>query len=273
MECFICKSFFTEWKPLLRHFTSIHLMQQKHLFPCKYGSCDQIFYDLYGYGRHFRRHLAQAASVKSTADNNPNSFVNDTSITMSLHKNIHATCDMNNPSSNPDNNIEPIALFSDDICDSSDSLLSNADIIRKISDPTIFMLEMHGKSNFSRKDVNFIMRGIESHIVRPIVKNFTDFINLNCELNSEKRLRFATLIGQELVNPFRDCSSEYRLINLLKEEGYMRNIEQFIVNKEIGEAFRNGEIIYDEVNAYASLLPISFQFRIFFEHENRFPGI
>lgn len=271
MNCFICNIFFNEWKPLLRHLTSYHFLERKDVFPCKYDSCEHIFSDLYEYGRHFKLHLTKAARIKSSA-NNPNTsdelfpIMSCTSSNVPFKLNANAICNKNISSSIADeNSIEPSEIAASTQASCNDTLPqfeSRVDSSCNLNDSIIFLLKMHAKNNFCRSDVAFVQQEIDSR-VQSIVKSFKDFIDENCELDSMRRLRLATLVDQTVNESHCNTSTEYHIMNLLKEKGYLQDVMQFSVNNEISEVFRNGEIIYGESNSKASLLPISFQFKSF----------
>lgn len=266
MECFICNIFFNEWKPLLRHLSSNHFLERKEVYPCKYGSCEHIFSDLYEYGRHFKLHLAKAAHSKSGVNNANAVFPSDELVLNENCNNIPVPFQFNeNNFSSIPNEIESLSN------NSSNNIIAHStsrdDFCCKHDDSIVFLLEMHAKSNFSRSDVAFVQQRVDAS-VQSIVKSFTEFTN-ECDLDSARRIRLATILHQCLGESSHDAYSENHLFNLLKEKGYLHDVKQFTVNNEISEVFSNGEMTYGENKAKASLLPISFQIKMFFEHNGR----
>lgn len=54
------------------------------------------------------------------------------------------------------------------------------------------------------------------------------------------------------------------------EEQYINHLNQIIINREITSLYDEGEVIYDEHVTKGLLMPMQFQFKKIFEHENNF---
>lgn len=75
-------------------------------------------------------------------------------------------------------------------------------------------------------------------------------------------------ISTVVSNPFKLCNTEYRLMSWLSQKQYIYPLSQITINSEVTSVYHNGEVVYDEHISKGLLMPLKFQFKRFFEHEN-----
>lgn len=109
-------------------------------------------------------------------------------------------------------------------------------------------------------------------IVNPIANSIKQFFN---EQNSshlvddfDQRLRVVSF-SEMISNPFRFCESENDLLKWLRQNDYIHDFNEFIINKEIAEKYKRGEIRYEDVETTGVLLPLCFQIRKTFEKNDQ----
>jgi len=78
---------------------------------------------------------------------------------------------------------------------------------------------------------------------------------------------FHTIISA-ISAPFKLCYSEYILDKWLKNNNLYSDIQQFTINNEINLVSSLGETNYSENITKGILMPIQFQFKSFFEHND-----
>lgn len=71
-----------------------------------------------------------------------------------------------------------------------------------------------------------------------------------------------------LKNPFESINTDYLLHKGLKNSDLIGEIKQVTLSNEIVAMHSTGNLIYDEKQIKGLLMPLSFQFRKFFEKDN-----
>lgn len=102
----------------------------------------------------------------------------------------------------------------------------------------------------------------------PIVEKVSQSIQLKYGNDFDQRL-FRTSLIKEISNSFQVCDTEHKLFQWLEANDYICKYSEFTINKHIGEVCRMGETSYGECEVTGVLLPISFQFKKFFEKNNQ----
>lgn len=251
MNCFMCNMFFDDWKQLLKHFKLLHGLNRNSTYRCTYGDCIQFFNNLSTFGQHFKRHQHRDIINKSNKrlfiDNLPDVPV------LITEQSILSDSQFN------DNPQLPI--------DTNE--VRNESLIPFLSQElgVAFVLGLHNKNNFARKDVAYIQQQVTENVVKPIVDSFKRFVTSNFDLQFHQIVELNEMIS-ELENPFRNCSSDYRLINWLCKNDLLSSVQQFTINNEVKEIYHNGNIYFEEKDTTGVLLPLHFQFRKIFEHND-----
>jgi len=124
----------------------------------------------------------------------------------------------------------------------------------------------HNNNNFTRKNVVNIQKEVSRSLINPIAELLTNFVNY--KINDPLLLSsFHTLISA-FSTRFKLCSSEYMLNKWLTNNNLYSNIHQFTINNEINLVSASGETNYSEQASKGILMPIDFQFKSFFEHND-----
>jgi hypothetical protein len=129
-----------------------------------------------------------------------------------------------------------------------------------------FTLSLLDNNNFSRKDVFEIQRKIEKYIIKS-VKNLIS----SCTQKTVKEpisLSYFQTISTAFTNTFNFCNSEFSLNNWLVRNNLFQNVQEFNINDEINLVSDCGEIIYGDKTSKGVLLPLHFQFKKTFEHND-----
>lgn len=268
MDCFICDLRLDTIRIMTHHFRFGHDMTENDIYICTFGgNCNQQLSNLRSFSRHVKGHMRiQDRNDVIDSSNDSNSEYSETSFDSSIPSVHSRQIDSPNHSENTDENTEcdmpppPIQL---QLSQNHHSIEQNG---------IEFALNLHSNDNFTRKDVIQVQDIVMKNTVAPIVNKVEQYLNAHIaqefDEDHEQRLLQTSLI-ENISNPFRACENEYQLLSWLSKNVYVRDFNEFIINKEIGEKFSRGEIRYEEVEITGVLLPLSFQFRKFFEKNDR----
>lgn len=128
-----------------------------------------------------------------------------------------------------------------------------------------FTLSLHNNNSFTRRDILNIQKNIAGNIIKPIATILDNIVKINIK-DPMLLLEFSN-VTSVISNPFKLCNSEYLLNKWLTENNFATNIQQFIINNEIGTR-QSGDVVYDEKITKGILLPLQFQFKTYFEHND-----
>lgn len=264
MECFLCSKFISETKQLWPHFKNKHNMKTEELlkgYRCTYGgTCSRTFYKF----QHFLKHVKIHSFYKSPSNKNQKNSIAG-SITKCEENTVHnsiSECDAcsENGVSDCDGDFDQPSeaeLFSSRINEISNDFRKEC---VKIA------LQLHSKTNFSRKDV-ITIQNLYKPLLASMMTKFDNFVTEEFQMSTDKRSRFAAF-SNALQDPFQLCETEHKLMNSLAEDDLVSNFEEFTINSEIGVHSTCGESTLGEKKSTGVLLPIDFQFRIFFERDD-----
>lgn len=270
MDCFKCKQHLSDPRFLSKHFRLVHGMKEDDDYICSFsGNCNKFFSNLTHLNRHFKGHLQVQLNRHDSNSSQHSSLSLATTSTSSQSS-----------ASNSETDSEfsyPLSLSLDDTAIQMDETLvpSESEIMpvmqhtqensHTIEESGIaFALELHNNNNFTRKNVIQVQSNIMRNVLQPIVAHMRRSIKDQYGDGLEQRLFVSSLV-QEISEPFRACESDHQLFEWLTANDYMSNYNEFIINTELSEIHRCGEIRYDKCDVTGVLLPIQFQFRKFFE--------
>lgn len=274
MNCFICNDYLPDVRAISKHFRFIHRMNEKDTYRCTYREdCNRFYSSLSNLNRHFKGHLqlevltnrntelvatqfAQPFQALSAGSHTSNSEIPSTSV---------------HPFNNTSIPVETSLICSEESCDDAIScaaLLSQNDTLSIEEGGVAFALQLHSNNNLTRKDVIEIQKNVMRNLVRPIVGNVSRSIQEEYGSDLTQRL-FMTSLTEEISNPFRNCVTEHKLFQWLLANDFICNYDEFTINKQISEVCRLGETSYGVCEITGVLLPISFQFKKFFEKNDQ----
>lgn len=255
------------------HFRLVHSLSERSDYICTFGgNCNQCFTLLSSLSRHVKRHMEIAQPLQ----NQMNFVENVQSFSAYSPPASFVSSPISSPTSNTSSTTEPAGdyLINPSDCLPLDEVLTLQfphDIPLE-HEGVKFALKLHSNNNFTRKNVFEVQKSVMQNIVNPIVSSVTQFFEKNfcsttfsCAIESQLLL---TMLKEEISHPFRSCEKEYQLFSWLQEKNFMCNFKEFIISREISEKYSRGEIHYDEVDVTGVLLPLSFQFRRYFEKNN-----
>lgn len=150
----------------------------------------------------------------------------------------------------------------------ADQLDYNYDLTAKMKTLKIgasnFLLKLHAKNNFSRKDVEDIKELLVEHITTPLITTLSSLLdNKNRLENYDYLCKCALDQGENLFS--ESFRSDYSFYNYLHENELLMPLRQFTIDNSISEIYLNGETVYDEDKTHGILMPLKFQFKSFFE--------
>lgn len=240
--CFVCKLDLDSLENLVRHFRLIHGLRHNDNFQCTFSFCNQHFSNLSAFQKHCKKHIE-----KLTLSSRPKVNCESKNVAKSAHNFFSAT------SHETECHIQK---------ESIDLSACKAEIFQKCED---FTINLHSKTNVTRKDVLFIHQGVSSitsNIAKALKSNIADHVP---EVDKEKFMEFINFCE----NPFEEIKSEHKLLKDLSNSDYFSRPQFFNVNNEITEVILNGQPTLDASNVKGCIMPIEFQFRKFFE----LPGV
>jgi len=127
-------------------------------------------------------------------------------------------------------------------------------------------MSLHNNTNFTRKYVVNIQKEFSQSLFKPIADLLKNVVN---DLIKDPLLQssFHTIISA-IYTPFKLCNSEYMLDKWLKNNNLYSHINQFTINNEINLVSSLGETNYSEHITKGILMPLQFQFKSYFEHND-----
>lgn len=255
MNCFRCGIHLDTIRVLSTHFRLVHNMTETNAYECTFeGRCRTYCLSLRAFLRHVKQHIRNRNDLASSVDSSNISTSAPHSETDSYNS-IESQLSSNNNSAFEENLVDSTRHSR---CSMEQSGLK-------------FALNLHAQNNFSRVSVFEIQNNVMQFIVNPIVSSVKNFFSENSSfLVDDFDQRLIQVSFTEMIsNPFRFCGSEYDLFNSLRQNDYIHDFYEFIINKEIAEQYKCGEIRYEEVETTGVLLPLNFQFRKTFEKNDQ----
>jgi len=103
-------------------------------------------------------------------------------------------------------------------------------------------------------------------LLEPIVSLLASFTKET--INEPILLATFQTITTAISDTFKFCNTKYSLNSWLVQNYLFENIQQFTVNEEIDLLSNSGKTMYNNQITKGVLLPLNFQFKKFFEHDN-----
>lgn len=149
--------------------------------------------------------------------------------------------------------------------------LNDSDNMRHLFDKKgiVFTLKLHNNDNFTRKNVVEIQKNVLANIIEPLLSSVRNEVEQSNSDNDIERQLFVNSLNGEIYNPFRLCKNETQLFDWLLKNDYICNHEMFLINRQLTEKFSRGEIHFDEVDIAGIYISLPFQFRKYFEKNDR----
>lgn len=248
MICYVCRLDMENWKALVCHFKIFHSLKSYSTYTCGEGNCKQSFQCLATFKRHI--HVKHFPELQLTSKIPEQSCTNSSLPPLNNSENILR----NNPLNE---NINAEIPFNFDLV--SELLYKSA---------VELVVNLHSNNNFARVDIINIQAGIVEKILTPIVSMLKKVVE--DEIKEPTLLSKFHRVTSVIENTFLYCSTEYRLLDWLTNNGFLSKINQFTINNEICPVQHLGETIFDEKNTTGALLPLKFQFKKYFEQGDNF---
>lgn len=255
MICFKCDEKFQNCSQLITHLKYFHNLNQHSEYECAENNCYQKFQNLHSFRRHIKNqhihdHLVEPSTSKTS--NIGIDLCKSNSFNLSFAENED---DMQN---------FPISINSPKGDENYDPFSKLSFLIKNLQESSVkFTLEMHQKSNFSRKDVLFIQETVEKSIVQPIIETFR-YVNECVSKKSLSNLDVENTL-KNISELFVLCSTEHRLTTWLKKNDLIEDPKDFVMNDEIAEVSHMGNIRLEAKLSKGVVLPLNFYFRKIFE--------
>ncbi|XP_067635101.1 uncharacterized protein [Eurosta solidaginis] len=240
VKCFACDRVFIELSILLKHFKDAHGLTHNSDFRCTFSNCNQLFSNLYCFKRHTQNHLKHFIESELTLPESKRTkidlpFVNDSS------RIVAQIADSDRPCNNTDEMKE-----------------SKLNVSKKCQS---FLLDLHTKSNISRKDVLSIQESasaIMSSVVEPLKNKLLSY-------TPENERQYIIEFVNFCENPFKDVQTEYKFLKSVERSDEFSKPQFFIINNEMCEVILNNRPTIEAGNVFGCIMPIKFQIRKFFE--------
>ncbi|KAB0790664.1 hypothetical protein PPYR_14890 [Photinus pyralis] len=258
MLCFLCKRQFNTLKILIQHFKRVHDLGSSSLFTC--CECERTYQYLDRFKKHVnQKHIRNAIklvdSESTSSTTNPTSPSPPKTPTPKPPEPLLTTPTEPIPSPPPPSQYPVDFKFENIKNGLTQSLL-------------LFILELHNKSNFSRKDISYVQNAMTKHVVTAFVQLFKELHSYLKRSNNTELCEEILGIISALRNPFESYNSEHLLHRLLKYNDYVGDIKHYTLCNEVVAIHRQGGLTYDEKKLSGVLMPLQFQFRKFFERGN-----
>lgn len=279
MNCYICGTYLGSSRFLRHHFRRSHDLSEKDTYKCTFGDgCNKCFALLSSLNRHFTEHLQftqrqdQLMNFDTNVQLSPsNSSISSIACSPISPENHLSNALANSEKMNDDFNNLPDCLTPHDFDETITRSNLQENIIAKKG--IEFVLKMHCKDNFTRKNVVEVQEYVMQNIVDPIIGSVTEILEENYSPTTSKssldKQLLLTSLTETISHPFRFCKNELQLFKWLRKNDFTCDFNEFIINQEIAEKYSRGSISYDEVDITGVLLPIYFQFRKFFEKDDK----
>ncbi|XP_067629146.1 uncharacterized protein [Eurosta solidaginis] len=251
-KCFACNFSGHNPKLLVHHLKSFHVCSKIKNFICTIPECGQYFSNMYSFQNHLNRvHLP--VYTKSAQD----CITNNSSC--KIYQNNHIISSLQN---NTLQHIVSSVIVNDQI-NKLNSLQSNRVPNMNFNQ---FVLSLHNKNNFTRKDVFSIVQDMHEIILKPIQEHVLKFMahyieDHNNRINAENNF-------QNIFSNFQNITKEYRFFKLLEREKIFAPPTAYIINEEISEIIVNNNPGLHSNKVTGVLMPIEFQIKKYFETKN-----
>lgn len=264
MKCFKCNIIFKSVQLLMKHFRQSHNLGIYETFQCCEDNCFNFFQNMNSFRQHLiNKHPLVLELEKNSClseSTNPNN-ISDTNFISEIEYNLPINNSIENISYNFDNFITEGA--SNELINQTEIFDLNDKIKFLQNNALKFILNLHSKNNFARKDVEDVQNLVVKLLTEPITCMLHDLIdkkdktdhfvyNIKCLLDSIK-------------NPFSENTTEHILNNNLIKNNLVDNVTLFTINNTISEININGEATFDEDITQGVLMPLKFQFQKFCE--------
>lgn len=227
VSCFLCKQIFQNVDFLATHFKILHNLTSSSTFFCVH--CSHHFQGL----KPFKKHLKNANSCISFSINSSNN--NSKTKSTQGESQIDSSNDF---------------TFSNDFFDT---------IVLK------FLTNLHGKSNFTRKDIDVLVNDLTQLLFLPIAT----FVEKDL-LENEKDISIQNIrsLISFLKDPFYKIKTFHKFVKVLKEKDAWEDAKEFEIDNRVLPVISNNEIVFTEKQSTGTLMPIKFQIKKFFELPN-----
>ena len=256
MNCFVCSCNFENYTIFMDHLKNTHYLGNRDAYFC--GKCKQHF-NFKSYKKHILKHF-NISSAENKQQEIP--IINQ----------IPSTTKIDAIKTNVTDTHNPICFNagheSSDFNSSENAHTYNIDnIFQKITESALkFSLSLHATTNLSRNDVFEIQKKIVLLITTPILKSFEQFLNHHYANQIDLSLRQLLNICS---NPFESMQSNYKFFKILEKFSLYESPLNYTIDNKIGLIHLRGEASLGEKKTKGVILPLKFQFRNFFEKENR----
>lgn len=273
--CYICDRRIPQFKyRFIRHLRDFH--GNETTFTCNFPGCSsagkkKCFFNISKFIRHFNAHNPDShisenssSTSSSSVSGGSQSFDSTSDFQISGSSQISAesliTCSPPSLCSSsplvPDNNTPPLTPPLSPSKETHNTL-------PRISPMMRILLQLHNRNNFARSDVLFV----QELIVEFAEQQLTSFENFGnkLSLSSDEQLQlisFLSLQNQSLT----ECNTEFKLLKQLQQlELCGTGAEKVEIDCHTVITHKHGVATVAEKRATISVMPIPFQFKLFFE--------
>lgn len=230
--CSFCSNNFTEISQLIFHLKNNHNKKTNDTFPCKQNFCNQSFNNINSFKKHLKlKHVYNRNNLKPTVD-------------ISTPSNTHKDHIEEKSAVNSESNVNTQLLVNQYSLDSdempNEGLSNNTNTNIDIPSSTKFLLALHNKNNFTRKDVTFIQK-----LVNDLVNNKSDN-QTDADSNILKK-------------------SEYMFFKHLVEKDIFELPTYHTINDQISEVNLKGIPTLANEKIKSVIMPMSFQLKKYLE--------
>ncbi|XP_067625781.1 uncharacterized protein [Eurosta solidaginis] len=229
-KCFLCNFVALDAKSLVAHLKTFHTFNKIKKFICNVPKCGQCFSNVYTFQIHLKRVHARSAVVTSSQEQQAFYSARET------HENVRQ--------------IGPTA---------SSENIAQLDINR-------FILSLHDKNNFNRKDVLYVLDNVNEKILKLIQEHVLMSISplipdLNQRIFIQNQFR-------KFVSPFEHISSEYRFLKSIENEEIFKFPSSYTISEEISEIVINNSPGLHSNKVVGVIMPIKFQIAKYFQSKS-----
>lgn len=260
LKCSQCICLFDSVDSLISHLLKDHHCKTISKFQCNQTKCRQKFHDVHRFKKHLKSHLLKQQNEFNTISYE----VYEDSNILSNQISILSSSDESDVISEND-------ILNETVSDIERTQTSISADITSIENAMVsFTLNLHAKSNITRKDVSSIQVAVTDCIIKPLLENIRDFQN-NYFTDQDKmeRAKFNEMFDK-LQHPFKNIQTEYMFFKKITEIGIFEMPTPFLINESIAETIKNYNPVLDTRKIQAIMMPIQFQLRKYFEAQNVF---
>lgn len=258
MKCFKCSDQFKTVNLLTLHLKLKHgcLQIKKFRYECCNEKCLQSFQNFSAFKKHLKNCVLVKKKIQTTSKRGDLEFwETDQKHQIQLElpqENIDIRSEKNSNSSVLNNHIES-------------NNFRFLDFGNELKEKVIeFILKLHGHDNFCRKDVLKIQE-LTSQLISNIFSFLSQLSAEFCDQNDSNKLNSFLNYCEKT---FSELDSEHKFIQEITKQNIFVKPENFLIDKQITEVYKNGNIYYGEQIETGALMPIDFQFQKFFEKNN-----